>query len=271
MNRSTSLYMNANAAAYDANELDITRRGKVLNNGIDSPRRSIFPNANSRAAISAGRALLDRPASTTTTAAPTGRNNYNTPFTASAAKTPLPRLSTEPTLKSCLSSSNVLLPLSVSMKDSTPSLASTQQNEVFKPQPMKRRVSFSHLQVREYDITLGDNPSVSSGLPISLDWSYDPNERIAPIEAFEAVRVRRNSSELVLSDRQRDGLLHSRTDITYGEVSMVLQEVAAARLERKMSRNELLEERQRERSAIGMGRREMRSRRMNDAFQLAIY
>ena len=134
---------------------------------------------------------------------------------------------------------------------------------MFQPQPIKRNASFSHLQVRECDITLGDNPSVSSGLPTSLDWSCDPNERVASIEAFESVRIRRNSSDLILSDRQRDGLLTSRADITFTDVNMVLQDVAAARLERKMSRNELLEERQRERSAISMGRREMRSRRMS--------
>ena len=105
---------------------------------------------------------------------------------------------------------------------------------------------------------------MSSGLPISLDWSYNPKERVASIEAFEAVRIRRNSSDLVLSDRQRDGLLNDRTDITFTDVNMVLQDVAAARLERKMSRNELIEERQRERNAISMGRREMRSRRMSE-------
>ena len=232
---------------------------------LSSPRRSIFPNASSKAAISAGRALLDRPAASSTCKTAPAKNNHATPFTASAATTPLPRLHTEPAnLKSCLSSSNVLTPPGVSMKNSNPSLlGGNQQNEVFEPQPIKRNVSFSHLQVREYDITLGDNPSVSSGLPISLDWSYDPNERIAPIEAFEAVRIRRNSSDLILSDRQRDGLLNSRADITYSDVSMVLQDVAAARLERKMSRNELIEERQRERSSIAMGRREMRSRRMS--------
>ena len=234
---------------------------------LSSPRRSIFPNASSRAAISAGRALLNRPAASSTTCqtAPGAKNNHaTTPFTASAAATPLPRLHTEPAnLKSCLSSSNVLTPPGVSMKGSTQSLTGTQQNEMFNPQPIKRNVSFSHLQVREYDITLGDNPSVSSGLPISLDWNYNPHERVASIEAFESVRIRRNSSELVLSDRQRDGLLNSRADISFTDVNMVLQDVAAARLERKMSRNELLEERQRERSAIAMGRREMRSRRMN--------
>jgi len=37
---------------------------------------------------------------------------------------------------------------------------------------MKRSVSFSAVNVREYDRTIGDNPSCRSGPPLSLDWSY---------------------------------------------------------------------------------------------------
>jgi hypothetical protein len=58
---------------------------------------------------------------------------------------------------------------------------SSKQNEEIKP-PMKRNVSFSHLQVREYEVTLGDNPSVSSGAPVSLGWRYNPNEMIAKFD-----------------------------------------------------------------------------------------
>ncbi|KAI2507217.1 hypothetical protein MHU86_7174 [Fragilaria crotonensis] len=37
---------------------------------------------------------------------------------------------------------------------------------------MKKRVSFSTVIVRNYDITIGDSPSVSSGIPLSLDWTF---------------------------------------------------------------------------------------------------
>ena len=221
-----------------------------------SPRRSLSPSSNSRAAVSAGRALLNRPSAQTSSA----QANSSSPFTASAAASPLRRLSTEPAqLKSCLSSSNVL-----STKTDPSSSSQANCNEEFK---LKRNVSFSHLQVREYAITLGDNPSVSSGPPVTLDWSYDPQEKTAPVDAFEAVRIRRPSSHLVLSDRQRAQLLLAmRPDLCPNEMSEVLQDVAAARLERKMSRNEFLEERKAaalaEGSRIGAGRAAMRARRM---------
>ena len=139
---------------------------------------------------------------------------------------------------------------------------------------MKRNVSFSHLRIREYAITLGDNPSVSSGPPVTLDWAYDPHEKTAPVEAFEAVRIRRPGSHLALSDRQRSrllaGSLRGPGIVGSDEMAAVLRDVAAARLERTVSRNEFLEERRaaaaaavaKESTRIGAGRAAMRARRM---------
>merc|ERR1712224_928579 len=44
------------------------------------------------------------------------------------------------------------------------------------PRKHRRSVSFSSVQVREYDLCLGDNPSVGTGAPVSLDWSYHNEE-----------------------------------------------------------------------------------------------
>ncbi len=40
--------------------------------------------------------------------------------------------------------------------------------------------------MREYKVTLGDNPSVSSGAPLSLGWRYDPRERVVSLVDEEA-------------------------------------------------------------------------------------
>lgn len=38
-------------------------------------------------------------------------------------------------------------------------------------------VRFNSVEIREYNITVGDNPSCSCGPPISLGWYYHPNEQ----------------------------------------------------------------------------------------------
>jgi hypothetical protein len=53
------------------------------------------------------------------------------------------------------------------------------------PLERRRAVGFGTVMVREYARSIGDNPSVSSGTPIGLDWSYfEPT--LVDIDTFEA-------------------------------------------------------------------------------------
>ena len=54
------------------------------------------------------------------------------------------------------------------------------------PEPkLTKAVSFSCLEIRSYNLCVGDIPACSHGAPISLDWTYDPqSERIA-VSAYE--------------------------------------------------------------------------------------
>jgi hypothetical protein len=141
---------------------------------------------------------------------------------------------------------------------------------------MPRNVSFSHLQVREYEVTLGDNPSVSSGVPLSLGWRYNPKEKITKFDNDEEVLVdpsnrgvgnnsptattsmfefncsnsnfssqssapRRRS--LKLSERERHRRLSANPNVSIEDLQSVLQLVANAKLQRTESLNELKEER----------------------------
>jgi hypothetical protein len=53
-------------------------------------------------------------------------------------------------------------------------------------------VAFSSVVIREYDQTIGDNPSVSYGPPISLDWEYTQLQTVT-LEHYEAHRPPRRS------------------------------------------------------------------------------
>ena len=49
-----------------------------------------------------------------------------------------------------------------------------EDDNVLPNKPPKRNISFGTLQIREHSVTMGDNPSVTTGTPIQLDWfSYD--------------------------------------------------------------------------------------------------
>lgn len=53
-------------------------------------------------------------------------------------------------------------------------------------------VTFQHVEVREYDRVLGDNPSCRSGVPISLDWNYSEKSQVS-IKDYEDERDKRPS------------------------------------------------------------------------------
>jgi hypothetical protein len=242
----------------------------ISSNGLNQ-RRSIFAangDNSSEAAASIGRSMLNRPrANAIVDEVPTpqpfvsmlNRPHSNAmvdavptpqPFVASAAA-PIRRVSgSEQTLKSCLSSSSISNSTMKRSKSSVNGFA----NEEFK---MTRNVSFSHLQVREYEVTLGDNPSVSSGAPVSLGWNYDPNEKISKLPQEvddECSRQRRRSSNsFKLGDRERQRMLRMNPSVSEADLSRILNMIADVKFQRKQSLNEIREEMDRQ-SKIDRGR-----------------
>lgn len=70
-------------------------------------------------------------------------------------------------------------------------------------------VHFEFVEIREYSITIGDNPYCSRGVPISLNWDYSEG-RVVPIDLFESAnkrRRRKNARRMLLDPIQRRDLL----------------------------------------------------------------
>ena len=57
---------------------------------------------------------------------------------------------------------------------------------------MKRNVSFSSLEIRSYNVTLGDAPT-ASGPPVTLSWEYNPTSESYDVDRY--IRVLQGPEE----------------------------------------------------------------------------
>ena len=104
-----------------------------------------------------------------------------------------------------------------------------------------RSVSFGSLQVRHYDIEIGNHPSCRNGTPIQLSWNYT-QAPMQCLEKYEASRKeeqpRRRFKELLLRSDQREVILknagHSDDEIKQAEV------IKASKSKQVGQRNDLL-------------------------------
>jgi len=94
----------------------------------------------------------------------------------------------------------------------------------------KNFVRFDNVQVRIYDIILGDNPSVTSGLPWSLGWVYLP-AKYFEIDIFENERAPPVGEAKKISRKQREAFLQHKgyTKEQLDDVSKEINFIKAAR------------------------------------------
>ena len=71
-----------------------------------------------------------------------------------------------------------------------------------------RKVNFSSVTIREYPRILGDNPSCSCGAPLSLDWSYYPQQKYWSLDDYERnFPQRRNRKQMIMPGFLRHQIL----------------------------------------------------------------
>ena len=98
------------------------------------------------------------------------------------------------------------------------------------------RVSFCQVHVRRYSQTLGDNPSVSYGPPISLDWDYEVQEAV-DMDVYEATRGRRrNLRQMMLNYYHRKNLLTWGCGATEADMEAAQKAVNKIKRERALTR-----------------------------------
>jgi hypothetical protein len=97
-----------------------------------------------------------------------------------------------------------------------------------------RTVSFSSLEIKEFNMTLGEHPCASSGPPVRLDWDSKPTlDRVMSLDEYEQMRSpRRKRSKLKLSYRDRKGILEGQRGFSADEVNQAWAEAIKIRQQR---------------------------------------
>ena len=92
-------------------------------------------------------------------------------------------------------------------------------------------VEFGVINVREYNVELGNHPDCRDGPPLALGWRYRDLKRI-DLETYEACRPpRRNPSELVMSFYERKCILRS-SGVKDMEIYAAIEEVEKSNRDR---------------------------------------
>lgn len=117
------------------------------------------------------------------------------------------------------------------------SLRQVQTNKRSSENRRNSSVSFGEIEMRYYSQTLGDNPSVSYGPPISLDWDYEEIEPIA-LDFFEDNRPpRRPLHQMILSHHNRKNVLSWQYGVTEDEIKKATKSVKKEKFNRSVTRS----------------------------------
>lgn len=97
-----------------------------------------------------------------------------------------------------------------------------------------RTVHFKQVDIREFQMTLGNHPSAASGPPVMLDWDVKSDPEIMDLETYERGRQpRRSRRQLKLSLQQRHLILVKQRGFSFEEVKGAWQEALEIRKQRK--------------------------------------
>lgn len=96
----------------------------------------------------------------------------------------------------------------------------------------EHRVKFDKVSFREYPICLGNNPAVSRGAPLTIDWEPMTHVEFDLVEFHDCKMPARGQAEMFLPKEERDRLVksagHSRK-----EIMKMVKDVNVTRLNRK--------------------------------------
>merc|ERR1712125_245778 len=112
----------------------------------------------------------------------------------------------------------------------------------------RRRVSFGSIYVRQYERIVGDNPSTTVGVPVSIGWAYyeDEEQYINPVslDRYEMnrrinnLKRGRNRKQLRMTSITRENMLLNVFGVPKKELIEAEKEIKKIRKQRNRSNNQ---------------------------------
>jgi len=99
-----------------------------------------------------------------------------------------------------------------------------------------KTVKFHSVCIRSYQQTMGDNPAVTYGPPIQLDWDYEEHEDV-DIDDYELQRVfsRRSMQQMALNYYRRKAILMHEYGFTEAEMKKAKKEADKIKIGRDLT------------------------------------
>jgi len=99
---------------------------------------------------------------------------------------------------------------------------------------LRSTITFGQVNIREYERVLGDNPSVTSGPPLSIGWRYSPSTLNMSIDDYEENKGSpRSSSEYLVPRSIRLATLKEHADIPHREMVNAVRDIQKTKSQRR--------------------------------------
>ncbi|CAJ1962709.1 unnamed protein product [Cylindrotheca closterium] len=99
----------------------------------------------------------------------------------------------------------------------------------------RKGLEWGVVQIRNYAQTIGDNPSVSYGTPIQLDWDYEENDAVQLLEYETNRGTRRTLRQMVLSYYHRKNVLSWQYGHTEADIKAAKKEASRTKFKREIT------------------------------------
>ena len=96
-------------------------------------------------------------------------------------------------------------------------------------------VSFQAVQIREYNRTIGDNPSCMVGIPVSLDWSHSSESKLSLNDYEKLKGMKRSRSMMRMPSKVRESLLKNNLGYSDEELAQTKKEIKQIQRSRSLA------------------------------------